>query len=413
MAATSSSENEIRSWLKFALKDENLKDISVKIQGNSEKGDGYMGDIVFVSAEGITDNQASKKYDLVLKCSKKSKAFRETSPVKEAFFNEIFMYQEVFPYFIQYQKEKGIAAPFNSVPKCYGFFTRENMEVIVLENLKSGGYELWPKKQPLSRKHIDLVVTEYGKYHATSLALQHQRPTEFHKFVDSISDIMEIFAKTSDIQNLFATPIDESYDLLKDDLDDSILVRWKEFKTQIKSIFEDLVKESAGIRVILHGDCWNNNFMFLHRPGEDKIPLKVAFLDWQVFRYASPIVDLSYFLFACISKDDLENLDDILVTYHTSFVNQLIQLGIENPDMLYPLNQFLNEWNDCCKYGILMAPLIMKIVSTDKDEVLDVVQVAESGKDFTHSFLNETKDKENYKRRIRPIVEYAARHNLI
>ena len=266
MASTNNtSENEIRSWLEVALKDENFKDISVKIQGNSEKGDGYMGDIIFVSVEGTTDNQSSKKYDLVLKCSKKSKALRETSPVKEAFLNEILMYKEVLPYFIQYQKEKGVAAPFNSVPKCYGSFTGKNMEIIVLENLKSNGYELWPRKEPLSRRHIDLIVTEYGKYHATSLALQHQRPTEFHKFVDSISDIMEIFAKTSDIQNLFATPIDESYDLLKDDLDDSILVRWKEFKTQIKSIFEDLVKESAGIRVILHGDCWNNNFMFLHR----------------------------------------------------------------------------------------------------------------------------------------------------
>ena len=266
MASTNNtSENEIRSWLEVALKDENFKDISVKIQGNSEKGDGYMGDIIFVSVEGTTDNQSSKKYDLVLKCSKKSKALRETSPVKEAFLNEILMYQEVLPYFIQYQKEKGVEAPFNSVPKCYGSFTGENMEIIVLENLKSNGYELWPRKEPLSRRHIDLIVTEYAKYHATSLALQHQRPTEFQQFLDTVIDIIEIFTKTNDQQILFGTPIDQSCELLKGDLDDSILLRWKGLKNQIESIFGDMIKTSTGLKVILNGDCWNNNFMFLHK----------------------------------------------------------------------------------------------------------------------------------------------------
>ncbi|XP_063932793.1 uncharacterized protein LOC135144665 isoform X2 [Zophobas morio] len=397
MASTNStSENEVRSWLKNVLKDENFKDIQVKIQGNSEKGDGYMGDIVFVSVEGIIDSQSSKKYDLVLKCSKKSKPLRETSPVKEAFLNEILMYQEVLPYFIQYQQEKGVKAPFSSIPKCYGSFIGENMEIIVLENLKSSSYELWPMKEPLSRRHIDLIVTEYGKYHATSLAFQHQRPTEFQKFLDTLIDMIEICVKRSDYQILFGTPVDQSYELLKNDLDDDILLRWKGLKNQIENIFGDLVKTSTGPKT-----------------SGEKIPLKVAFLDWQVSRYASPIVDLSHFLFTCISKEDLEELENILVMYHTTFINQLVQLGIEKPDTLYPLAQFLDEWNNLCKYGILMASLLMKVVSTEKDEVLDIAQVAESGKDFTETFINEIRDKENYKRRIRPIVEYAVKHNLI
>ena len=259
-----SSENEIRSWLKIVLKDENFKDISVKIQGNSEKGDGYMGDIVFVLVEGTADNQSSKNYDLVLKCSKKSQALRETSPVKEAFLNEIFMYQKVLPCFFQHQKDKGVKAPYNSVPKCYGSFTGENMEVIVLDNLKSKGYELWPRKQPLSRRHIDLVVTEYGKYHATSLVVQHQRPTEFQIFVDAVNDIMEKFTKTGNMESLFGTPIDQSSELLKNDLDESILLRWKGLKNQIKTVFDHTMNDSKALKVILHGDSWNNNFMFLH-----------------------------------------------------------------------------------------------------------------------------------------------------
>ena len=128
-------------------------------------------------------------------------------------------------------------------------------------------------------------------------------------------------------------------------------------------------------------------------------------------RYASPIVDLSYFLFACLSKEDLDDLDDILLMYHTTFVNHSVQL--EKPDTLYPLDQFLAEWNQHCKYGILMASLLMKIVSTEKDEVMDMAEVAESGEDVINTFIIEIRDKENYKRRIRPIVEYVVKHNLI
>jgi hypothetical protein len=41
-------ESEIKSWLEMVLKKENLINISVNILGTSEKGDGYMGDIIFV-----------------------------------------------------------------------------------------------------------------------------------------------------------------------------------------------------------------------------------------------------------------------------------------------------------------------------------------------------------------------------
>ena len=145
----------------------------------------------------------------------------------------------------------------------------------------------------------------------------------------------------------------------------------------------------------------------------EKIPVNVAFLDWQVARYSSPVMDISYFLFCCISKDDLEELDDILVTYHKAFINQLKQLGVKDPHVVYPLRQLLNDWKSYSKFGILSANLVLKILSAEKDEVMDIGDVAETGKNFTAAFHNEVRDKENYKRRIRPIVEYAVKHDLV
>ncbi|XP_063932922.1 uncharacterized protein LOC135144775 isoform X2 [Zophobas morio] len=333
--------------------------------------------------------------------------------MKEVFLNEIYMYETIFPYFSKFQQEKGIKAPFDSFPKCYGSFTTENMEVIVLENLKRIGYELWPKRDPLSRKHIDMVVTQYGKFHAISLALQKERPAEFQEFVDTLTKLLKKFEITDNVKTLLSTPVIESYELLKNDLKNDILQKWKGLKDEVDSFYKKSPDTLPGLKVISHSDCWNNNFMYLHQKGDLKIPLKVAFLDWQMAKYMSPIMDLSYFLFSCISEEDLEELDDILITYHKSFINQLHELGVKDPRVVYPLRQLLNDWKSYSKYGVLSASLVLKIIHTGKDEVKDIGDVAESGQDFTAAFDSKIRDTENYKKRIRPIVEYVVKHELV
>jgi hypothetical protein len=60
MNPTVDDTDEIKSWLKLILKSENIEDLTVKIVGNSQKGDGYMGDVVFVDVDAVT-KQGTKK----------------------------------------------------------------------------------------------------------------------------------------------------------------------------------------------------------------------------------------------------------------------------------------------------------------------------------------------------------------
>ena len=90
-------ENEIRSWLSVILKD-NIDNLSLHIVGNSEKGDGYVGDIIFVTLTS-EKGKSNPEYSLVLKCSKRSQVLRDSAPVKEAFINEIYIYEKVLPAF--------------------------------------------------------------------------------------------------------------------------------------------------------------------------------------------------------------------------------------------------------------------------------------------------------------------------
>jgi uncharacterized protein YllA (UPF0747 family) len=61
----------------------------------------------------------------------------------------------------------------------------------------------------------------------------------------------------------------------------------------------------------------------------------------------------------------------------------------------------------------MLAALVMKVSATDKDEVVDLDDFAEKGEDISSTFLNEIKDKDTFRKRLRPIVEYAVTHELI
>ena len=96
-------DSDVQKWLKVALTEENLENLAVKINENSEKGHGYVGDVIFVVVEGINKQGKNKEYDLVLKCSKPSAALIKKAPLfRKAFVGEVYLYQHVFPLFKQF-----------------------------------------------------------------------------------------------------------------------------------------------------------------------------------------------------------------------------------------------------------------------------------------------------------------------
>jgi hypothetical protein len=241
--------------LKCALAKQNLVDFTVSRTGNSEKGDGYMGDIVFVTVSALTTNNCPKVYHLVLKCSKRSQALRESVPVKASFENEIYLYMDILPVFWKFAADKGITDVFNSIPKFYGSFMAENIDVVVLENLKSKNYSLFDRTKPLPRDHLKLILKQYGKFHATSAAMQDQQPNTFKRVVERIQDIWGIFTEKTDVEKFFQYPLDEIYELLKSDLTPDVAEKLKNFKKQISYILKELIYDARHFFVVTHGDC--------------------------------------------------------------------------------------------------------------------------------------------------------------
>jgi hypothetical protein len=194
-SANRATRTDIENWLKPVLKKESLANYSIHISGSTEKGDGYLGDVTFVEVRGTANTNEEKSYDFVIKCGKKSSQLRDMMPIRNVFENEIYFYNEILPVFKEFQAEKGITDPFDNTPKCYDSIIEEEMEVLILGNMKTSGYCLHNRLHPMNKEHIRKVIKVYGKFHAISFALRDQKPEVFKKLGGKLTDIMKLMTK--------------------------------------------------------------------------------------------------------------------------------------------------------------------------------------------------------------------------
>ncbi|KAJ8963388.1 hypothetical protein NQ318_018865 [Aromia moschata] len=341
------TENDLISWVRQSIRDENFHNCKIEFAGKSEKGEGYLGEIVYVNVSGTTNDGGTKTLDLVIKYSKNHSYLRKVSPVKSAFRREIFVYDQIFPIFDKFQREKHIQDVFGTVPKCYKTIILDDMEVLVLNNIRKLGYEMHDGKKTLNLCHLKALLVEYAKLHALS----------------------ELLVKDAG------------------------------------SLLSDLTEEEEPQSAIIHGDCWNNNFMFFY-PNKDKsCPSKVAILDWQISGLRSPAIDLSFLIYANSSKQELRKFDELMDVYYASFSQFVQQLGSE-PDQVFPYADLRKHWKKYSLFGLLFVPMVWRLVLTNKEEV-PVFEDLKEGQEFGSVMVRDAiGDRDAYYERLKPVVSH-------
>ncbi|XP_063932840.1 uncharacterized protein LOC135144715 [Zophobas morio] len=132
----------------------------------------------------------------------------------------------------------GVDNPFDKVANCYRTFISDNVEVIPFDNLKV-------KKKPLTMPLIDMIIKEYGKFHAVSIAIKNQQPEKFQQLAEKCGDFWGKIYEYTDI----LTTHEES---------------WKNLKPKVQPFLKKVSEGLEGMNVVVHGDCWINNLMHYH-----------------------------------------------------------------------------------------------------------------------------------------------------
>lgn len=137
-------------------------------------------------------------------------------------------------------------------------------------------------------------------------------------------------------------------------------------------------------------------------------PSKVAILDWQLAMLQNPAFDLSYFIYACGSKEIFHKLDDLLKFYHDEFSNFLKQLGSQ-PEKIYTYKQLLEDWKIFSSFGIILSPTVYKITSSEETSE----ELFEKGGDLNDNFVSEPKNNKIFKHRTQILIEHVIERNFI
>lgn len=129
----------------------------------------------------------------------------------------------------------------------------------------------------------------------------------------------------------------------------------------------------------------------------------MKFLDWQLARFGSPVLDLSYFLYTSASKENLNDLMKLLKVYHDSLRGYLQQFDCSS-DYLFPFVELQQHWKKYAKFGLGMAFLVINVMLMEENELPNVSSENQSGENFIEAFQSNSKNNSTYFRTIIDIL---------
>lgn len=353
-------------------------DFALTLTAGSAIGDNYIGVLFRARAEC---RRSGRALNIIVKLPPQNEARRNQFFAHPAFEREIYFYDTIYPVLEEFQREKGIELEagdgFYQVPRCLKTCVREYEEAIFMADLKQEGFEMFDRHKEQGLEHFRLVVKTLGKLHALSFALRDQQPERFEPF----RAMVELFTTRDDdasMEQWFQALVTRALETLDEKTEPEVYEKTRDaLKVNFLDHIRELTKGASAepYAVICHGDCWNNNVMFKH--DEHDTPVDIRLLDWQICRYASPVLDLMYFLFTASTKAFRDaHYEDLLQLYHDTLSTFLRRLG-SDPEVLFPRSALDDQLVRFGRFGLLMAAMLLPIITTKSEDIPDLDGMAE------------------------------------
>ncbi|XP_055695241.1 uncharacterized protein LOC129797028 [Lutzomyia longipalpis] len=321
----------------------------------SSQGDGFIGVVTRVV---IVDEDSGAEIRLICKHLKRNPNDTDTFTNMDMFEREIFMYRHVLPEMVRLQREKGVRDDegFFAFPTCHyaGYCAETEEAALIFDDLKYEGFDMLEKRKVPSVAHVKMLFTQLGRLHAVSLALRREKPQILAQF-QHLDDFLTKFMRKSDMESLQGKNCRLLQTVLMPEEEDArkFFQRWE------TAMWADVAERIEGknaepYAVINHGDCWINNLMFCHANGANN-PSKITLIDWQMSRYASPVLDVVYFIFTCTDKSFRDqHFSACLDTYYNALAELLEKLGGDASEQ-FPRAVFEEHLRKFGKIGMAMC----------------------------------------------------------
>ncbi|KRK05754.1 uncharacterized protein Dyak_GE29258, partial [Drosophila yakuba] len=315
-------------------------------------GENAYGQVLRVSWPTIADAAT-----VVVKMAPRNEARRSHMHVVEYYAREVFMYQEVFPVFRELSQDPNT---FTVPPALQAYCLKAPDEFLIFEDLSESGF--LPNSRSIMPTY-DIVICSLkalAELHACSFIVQRTDSVQFKKLVEFVKkdnlftpEIEEVTIEFGKVQLRRARNI-----LSESDGDQVAAVQevLQLCEQQLKSLALYCVDGNAQAphAVICHGDFWNNNILYRHEPNSDQ-PVEAKLIDFQMSRYAPPVLDIVHYLFACTEKELRdEHFPAFMEAYYNTLHLKLASCNLSLED-IYPRSVFNRQLQLFGVYGLIMG----------------------------------------------------------
>lgn len=147
------------------------------------------------------------------------------------------------------------------------------------------------------------------------------------------------------------------------------------------------------------------------------MPQRICLIDFQIARCASPVLDLVYFLFTSTTKELRDkHLEEVLSIYHTALSATVNALD-SDAERLFSYAEFRRQWRQFGKYGVLIAPMLLQVITAAPEDLPDMDQMADereaNGGEMESQMFVSKRTEHVYQKRMSDVLRDADAYGLL
>lgn len=257
----------------------------------------------------------------------------------------------MLPALLKFQDSKNVRDPFDKYAKLFLSYTDGVNDVLCLEDVSLEGFVSAVRQEGIDYNHCKLTLKVLAQFHALSFAMKDQNPDEFEKIRNAIFETY-YHDRLWDWYLRFWNRISGiAIDAVEKEYPNSIYVdKIKQFA--VPERYKDMIDAATNTLktgVISHGDSWTNNFLYKY---VNDMAVDAKIVDFQLTRCATPVLDISFVIYACTTQElRIKHYDDLMGYYYEVLSTQIRDLG-SDPNVVYSRELFMQEVKKYSYFGL-------------------------------------------------------------
>uniref|UniRef100_A0A1B6EV79 CHK kinase-like domain-containing protein n=1 Tax=Cuerna arida TaxID=1464854 RepID=A0A1B6EV79_9HEMI len=337
-------------------------------------GNNYTSHMYRVKVEFTVEGSDLQGTSLIVKIPITKGIITEIADGYEFHYKEPRIYKEVLP-----MLSKIVNCEFG--PR---FFNCPVKNGIILKDLNKEGYVICDKFKQLDFSHCELVYMTLAKFHASSVACYHKNPELIEELGKDV-----IFLKKSKMLEEFVKSSVKCFEKVLSEMEGcehAVELILDRADHMVESIADMCQPKPSGLNVLNHGDLWINNMLFKHSDsGEVE---DVRFIDFQISRWSSPVLDLVYFLWTSADEEVRGHRQKELFSLYLQTLNSnLEQLGC--PERL-SAQELEDDHRAASDYVLLTISGTLPLILSESDDAVNMEEITtddfKSGNAFEHLY---------------------------